>query len=80
MCIYICICEAFLEINIDSHALTKKITREMLYIPDAVSNGSTSYITSCIIIVDYHNQVMDIDTVHRPYSEFTFLHALTFVH
>lgn len=71
-----------MEISIDSHALTKENSTERSpYILDAVSSGSTSYIiiTSCIIIVEYHNQEMDIDMVHRRYSEFTLLHALIFV-
>lgn len=64
------------------HLPKKNNTERSPYILDAVSSGSASYIiiTSCIIIVECHNQETDIDMVHRRHSEFTFLHALVFVH
>lgn len=61
-----------LEISVDSRVVVKN-NRSCVPL--------TQFPITCyIIIVEYHDQEMDINIVHRPYSELTFLHALLCVY
>ena len=50
-----------------------KALEEDSSLPIPASGGCQplSKLTSCIIIAQYHNQEIDIGTIHKPYSDFS---------
>lgn len=58
----------YFDIIVDSHVLVRNNT-ERFHIPFI---QLLPMITSCIILVQYHNQEINIDTIHWLYSYFKF--------
>lgn len=53
----------YFEIIVDSHAIVKNNR-------SCVSFSQPSLmVTSCITLLQYHNQDIDVDTIHEPYSD-----------